>query len=188
MILRDRCSTSYDLASLFRGRRSSLDKWIGNIAKRIGTRPSALHATFHFWRTSRRVASFLMLSTLKNEEESRRIASFLTFVKFKHWGSLAELLHFWCCQVQNRRTSRRIAWKRMATWIGQPGDIRQDFSGYTDEYAHVYLDYPYIRRKKVFFPFGILWISSSAAADQVSSFRVACAVDRILSRNKLKFF
>ena len=26
MILRDRCSTSYDLASLFRGRRSSLDK------------------------------------------------------------------------------------------------------------------------------------------------------------------
>ena len=27
MILRDRCSTSYDLASLFRGRRSSLDKW-----------------------------------------------------------------------------------------------------------------------------------------------------------------
>ena len=26
MILRDRCSTSYDLASLFRGRRSSLDR------------------------------------------------------------------------------------------------------------------------------------------------------------------
>ena len=48
MILRDRCSTSYDLASLFRGRRSSLDRWTGKIAKRIGTRPSALHATFHF--------------------------------------------------------------------------------------------------------------------------------------------
>ena len=29
MILRDRCSTSYDLASLFRGRRSSLDTWTG---------------------------------------------------------------------------------------------------------------------------------------------------------------
>ena len=27
MILRDRCSTSYDLASLFRGRRSTLDRW-----------------------------------------------------------------------------------------------------------------------------------------------------------------
>ena len=48
MILRDRCSTSYDLASLFRGRRSTLDRWSGKIAKRIGTRPSALHSTFHF--------------------------------------------------------------------------------------------------------------------------------------------
>ena len=43
MILRDRCSTSYDLASLFRGKRSTLDRWSGKIAKRIGTRPPALH-------------------------------------------------------------------------------------------------------------------------------------------------
>ena len=35
MILRDRCSTSYDLASLFRGRRNTLDRWTGRIAKRI---------------------------------------------------------------------------------------------------------------------------------------------------------
>ena len=63
MILRDRCSTSYDLASLFHGRGSSLDRWSRKIAKRIGTRPSALHSTFHFWRKSRRIASFLMLST-----------------------------------------------------------------------------------------------------------------------------
>ena len=48
MILCDRCSTSYDLASFFRGRRSTLDRWSGQIAKRIGTRPSALHSTFHF--------------------------------------------------------------------------------------------------------------------------------------------
>ena len=48
MILRDRCSTSYDLASLFRGRGSTLDRWSGKIAKRIGTRPSVLHSTFHF--------------------------------------------------------------------------------------------------------------------------------------------
>ena len=47
MILRDRCSTSYDLASLFRGRRNILHKWSGKITKRIGTRPSALHSTFH---------------------------------------------------------------------------------------------------------------------------------------------
>ena len=48
MILRDRCSTSYDLASLFRGRRGTSERWSGKIAKRNGTRPSALHSTFHF--------------------------------------------------------------------------------------------------------------------------------------------
>ena len=57
----DRCSTLYDF--FFRGRRSSLDRWSRTIAKRIGMRPSALHSTFHFWRKSRRIASFLMLST-----------------------------------------------------------------------------------------------------------------------------
>ena len=65
MILRDRCSTSYELASLFRGRRSSLDRWTGKIAKRIGTRPSALHSLSIFERMSRRIASFLMWVNLK---------------------------------------------------------------------------------------------------------------------------
>ena len=76
MILRDRCSTSYDLASLFRGRRSSLDRWSGKITKRIGTRLSALHSTFHFWRTSRRIASFWMLSSSKIEEVSQNSCVF----------------------------------------------------------------------------------------------------------------
>ena len=57
MILRDRCSTSYDLTSLFRGRHSTLDRWSGKIAKRIGTRPSALLSTFSFWRKSCRICS-----------------------------------------------------------------------------------------------------------------------------------
>ena len=70
MILRDRCSTSYDLASIFRGRRNTLGRWSGKSAKRIGTRLSALHSTFHFWRKSRRIALFLMLSSSKNEEVS----------------------------------------------------------------------------------------------------------------------
>ena len=48
MILRDRCSTSYDLALIFRGRSNTLDRWAKRIAKRIGTRPSALYSTFHF--------------------------------------------------------------------------------------------------------------------------------------------
>ena len=107
-LLGDRCGTSYDLASLFRGRRSTLDRWSGKIAKRIGTRPSALHSTFHFWRKSRRIVSFLMLSISKNEEVSQTCFVF-DFVKCKNWGCLAELLHFSCCQVQKLRKSRRTA-------------------------------------------------------------------------------
>ena len=48
MILCDRCSALYDPASLFRGRRNTSETWTGKIAKRSGTRPSALHSTFHY--------------------------------------------------------------------------------------------------------------------------------------------
>ena len=96
MILRDRCSTSYDPVSLFRGRRSSLDRWGRKITKRNGTRPSALHSTFHFWRKSRRIVSFLMLSTPKIEEVSQN-CFVLDAVKFKKW-SLAELFRFQVCR------------------------------------------------------------------------------------------
>ena len=108
VILRDRCSTSYDLASLFRGRRNTLDRWNEKIAKRIGTKPSALHSPCHFRRKSRTTASFLMLSTWECEEVSQN-RFFFDVVKFKKWGRLAELLCFWCCQVQKLRKSRRIA-------------------------------------------------------------------------------
>ena len=107
MILRDRCSTSYDLASIFRGRRCTLDRWSGKIAKRIGTRPSALHSTFYFWNKSRRLALFLMLSSSKIEEVSQN-CFVLDVVKFEKWRSLAELLRFGCCQVQKMKKSRRI--------------------------------------------------------------------------------
>ena len=107
MILGDRCSTSYDLASLFRGRRSTLERWSGKIAKRIRTRPSALHSTFHFWRMSRRIALFLMLSSSRIEEVSQN-CFVLDVVQWK-WRSLAELLRFWCCKLRKMRKSRRIA-------------------------------------------------------------------------------
>ena len=80
MILRDRCGTSYDLASIFRGRRSTLHRWSGKIAKRIGTSLSALHSKFFVFDG----------------------------LHFEKWGSLAELLRFGCCQVQKMKTSRRI--------------------------------------------------------------------------------
>ena len=88
MISRDRCSTSCDLASLFRGRRSTLDRWSGTIAKHKGTRPSPLHSTFHVWRTSRRLASFLMFSTSKIEEVLQTCCVF-DAVNIENWGSLA---------------------------------------------------------------------------------------------------
>ena len=104
----DRCSTSYDLASLFSGRSNTLETCTGKIAKRIGTRPSALHSTFHFWRKSRRSLSFLMLSTSKNEKVTQN-CFVLDVVKLEYWGSLAELLRFWCCQLWRMNKSRRIA-------------------------------------------------------------------------------
>ena len=108
MILHDRCSTSYDLASIFCGRRSTLDRWSGKIAKRIGTRLSALHWTFHFLRKSRRIALILMLSNAKIEEVSLNCCVFFYVVNFEKWRGLAELLRFWRCQVQTLRKSRRI--------------------------------------------------------------------------------
>ena len=107
MILRDRCSTSYDLASLLRGGRSTLDKRSGKTVKCIDTRPSALDLAFHFWRKSRRIVAFLMLSRLKNEEVSQNSFVF-DVVNFESWGRLVDLLRFSCCQVQNLRKSRRI--------------------------------------------------------------------------------
>ena len=89
----------------FRGRRNTWDRWNGKIAERIGTRMPALHSTFSFWRKSRRPASFLMLSTSKIEEFSQNGCVF-DVAKFKHWGNLAEFLHFWCCQVSSSRIDK----------------------------------------------------------------------------------
>ena len=87
VILRDRCSTLYDPASLFRGRRSTFDRWSGK------SQSALVHSTFHFWRMSRRIASFLMLSTSKIEGVSQNCFVF-DVAKFKKWGSLTEMLHF----------------------------------------------------------------------------------------------
>ena len=78
MILRDTC--------IFRARRSTLDRWSGKNTKRIGTRPSALQSTFHFWKTSRRIASLLMLSTSKIEVSQNYCV--FDAVKFESWGNL----------------------------------------------------------------------------------------------------
>ena len=93
-----------------------LDTWNGKIAKRIGTRPSALQSTFQFWRKSRRILWFLMLSSVKTEEVSQNCFVF-DVVKFKNEGSLAELLRFWYGRHKKRRRSRRsAAFLMLSTW------------------------------------------------------------------------
>ena len=131
-ILRHRCSTSYDLASIFRGRRSTLDRWSGKYKTRwyeavsvalnfpflkevsqncfvfdvVKFKNRSLAELLRFgccqvqkMRKSRRIASFWMLSTLKNEEVSQHCFVF-DVVKFKHWGCVAG----WCCQLWKKRS------------------------------------------------------------------------------------
>ena len=107
MILCDRFSTSYDLASLFRGRRSTFDRWSGKIRKMhlYEAVSPALKSPFLKDVSQNCV---LMLTTPKIEEVSQNCFMF-DAVKFKNWGSLTELLRFWCCQVQKLRKSCRIA-------------------------------------------------------------------------------
>ena len=89
MILRDRCSTSYDLASIFCGRRSTLDRWKGKIAKTHWYEAVSSALNFELFKEvspelfrfcccqlrklgkSRRLVSLLMLSSSKIEEVSQ---------------------------------------------------------------------------------------------------------------------
>ena len=80
MILCDRCSTLYDLASLFRGRRNTSETWAGKIAKGIGTRPSCIQ-----------------LPLLKEVSQNCFV---FDVIKFKSWRSLAELLRFQSCRLR----------------------------------------------------------------------------------------
>ena len=74
-ILHDRCSTSYDLASLFRGRRSTLDRWSGKIAKRIG-RGRQLCTQLSMFEGSLAELFHCSCCQLRKLRKSRRIASF----------------------------------------------------------------------------------------------------------------
>ena len=85
MILRDRCSTSYDLASIFRGRHNNLDRW-GQVEWK--------NRKTHWYEA---VSAALNVGFLKEVSQNCFV---FEVVKFKNWISLAELLCFWGCQVQ----------------------------------------------------------------------------------------
>ena len=88
-------------------RHNTLETWTGKVAKRIGTRPSALRSTFHYWRKSRRIASFLMLPTQKLRR-SRRISSFLTLSISKVEEVSQNGFDFQTCRKTGRQTDRQI--------------------------------------------------------------------------------
>ena len=115
MILRDRCSASYDLASLFRGRRSTLDRWSGKMAnalvrgRQLCTQLSifegCLAELLRFsccqlqkMMKSRWIASFLMLSTSDNEEVSQNCFVF-DVDKCKKSGSLGRIASLLSLQI-----------------------------------------------------------------------------------------
>ena len=108
MILRDRCSTSYDLASIFRGTHSILDRWTGKNRKTHWHESVSSALNFPFLKEVSENSSFLMSCTSKNEEVSQNC--FVSdVVKFKKWRSLAELFRFRRCYVQTLWKSRRIS-------------------------------------------------------------------------------
>ena len=106
IILRDRCNTSYDLASLFRGRCSTLDRWNGKsqnalvrgrqLCTQLSNFEESIAELLRCWccqlrklRKSRRIVSSLALSSSKIEEASHNCCVF-DVVEFKNWGNLGE--------------------------------------------------------------------------------------------------
>ena len=141
MILRDMCSPSYDLASLFRGRRSSLDRWTGKsqnamarcrqracnfpFLKDVSQNCFVFDAVkFEKWRSLAELLRFCCCQLWKNEEVSQN-CFVLDVVKFQNWGSLAELLRFWSCQLWKMKKSCRIAPFLMLSSL-KPEDVSQN--------------------------------------------------------------
>ena len=114
MILRDRCSTSYDLASLFVAGAAlyadGVEKSHKALARgrqlctQLSIFEGSLAELLRFWccqirklRKSCRIVSFLTLSSSKIEEISQNCCVF-DVVTFENGGSLAELLRFQTCR------------------------------------------------------------------------------------------
>ena len=107
-ILRDRCSTSYDLASLL--------SWQAQYFRQVEWKHRKTHwyeavssaLNFPFLKDVSQNCFVLMTSSSKIEEVSQTCFVF-DVVKIENWGSLAYFFRFWRCQVQKMRKSRKIA-------------------------------------------------------------------------------
>ena len=108
IISRGSYRTSYASAQLFRGRRSTFEACTWKSLKRIGILRSSIWSTCHFWRKSRRNASFLIVKVPFLKEVSHKSFVF-ELQSFIFEGSLAEMLRFWTSKLQFWRKSRRKA-------------------------------------------------------------------------------
>ena len=91
LILRDRCSTSYELGITF--------SWQAQYFRQVEWKNHKTH-----WYEA--VSSALNFSFLKEVSQNCFV---FDVANFENWGSLAELFRAWCCQIQKLRRSRWIA-------------------------------------------------------------------------------
>ena len=101
LILRDRCITSYDLASTFRGRRRYFRQVDWKIAKRIARVCQLCTQLSIFEGKSRRISSFLMSLHFEKMRKSRRIASFRMLSSSKKMKTSHRIVPFWTFLCSN---------------------------------------------------------------------------------------
>ena len=108
IISRGSYRTSYASAQFFRGRRNTFEASALKSLKRIGILRSSVRWTCHFWRKSRRNASFLIFKASFLKEVSHKSLVF-ELQSFIFEGSLAQKLRFRASKLHFWRKSRRKA-------------------------------------------------------------------------------
>ena len=99
------CRSSYASAQLFRGRRNTVEASNWKSLKRIGILTSSVQSTCHFWRKSRRNASFSIFKASFLKEVSHKSCVF-ELQSFIFEGSLAEMN-----QLTTKSIESQINWQ-----------------------------------------------------------------------------
>ena len=109
MILRHRCGTSYDLASVFRGRYSTLDRWNGKKRKTHWYEAVNSVLNFPFFKDVSQNCFIFDVVNFENGRKSRRIASFLKLSSSKNENVSQACFVFDVVNFEKLMKSRRIA-------------------------------------------------------------------------------
>ena len=93
IILRIRCSTSYDLGLLFRGRHSTLNRWNANNYKPHWYETVSSALNFPFLKEILQTYFILIFLPLKNKEISQNYFVFI-LINFENFGNFVDLFYF----------------------------------------------------------------------------------------------